>query len=87
VGFGDLLSQRQGERYAALRDRMAGGSPAPRAADPDGFVTPEECATDMAITVDEVLQLARIGLLEYRVADGIIGRCRLLIRPAIVSRG
>jgi excisionase family DNA binding protein len=44
----------------------------------DGYLTPEECATRMGISVDRVLELARRGVLRTT-------RVGLWVQPAIVS--
>jgi hypothetical protein len=76
----DLPSQPRWLRSLA---RLAGRSPFPGEDDLEGFVTPEQCAREMEITIDDVHLLARIGWLEHREMYG----GRVLIRPAIVEVG
>jgi hypothetical protein len=75
--FDALMNRHEAERHR----RLLGKAPPHRRRSVDGFLPLKDAAHEMGVSVDELVQMVRGGLLEYLEGSGTI-----YVRPAVVSR-
>lgn len=78
--FEDALNSRQSEIRELLPRRSPGWLDRWLSSGRDGFLPTAQAAEAMGIGVEEVHEMARRGLLEWRTYAG-----RVMVRPACVS--
>lgn len=79
--FDEALDELAQERHRSILSRLR-PSRRPRNDRHDGFLKPDDAAKLMQLPVEEVIEMAQVGLLDAREFGG-----EALIRPAIVGIG
>ena len=78
--FEHVLRRHEQRRHADVFSRLPWPRRDPVSQGVDGFLPPAEAAAEMGVDVDELADMVRGGLLEWRE----VGR-EVWVRPAVVS--
>ena len=79
--FERLLEQHEHMRHRSLLSGGRERTPPPRPDPYEGFMPPAKAAAEMDVTVEELVDMARGGILEWREFGG-----EVYVRPAVVTR-